>query len=146
MAGAFLRSRFDITDKVVAGRKNCIAVRIHPMPRTLEPVTKRLDALFIPMDFCKNEPTFAESAGWDWMPTIRDRNIGIWDRVFLSLSGDVTIADPFVITDLPLAAYGPPTGIEDFCRKAQMVNMEVFKAMFESWNDRMWNDCTGMML
>ena len=49
-------------------------------------------------------------------------------------------------TEKAVTAYGPPTGIEDFCRKAQMVNMEVFKAMFESWNDRMWDDCTGMMI
>ena len=46
----------------------------------------------------------------------------------------------------PLQAYGAPKGIEDFCRKAQMVNMEVFKAIYEAWNDRMWNDCTGVMI
>jgi len=45
-----------------------------------------------------------------------------------------------------IASYGSPTGIEDFCRKAQMVNMEVFKAIYEAWNDRMWNDCTGVMM
>jgi hypothetical protein len=45
-----------------------------------------------------------------------------------------------------IASYGAPTGIEDFCRKAQMVNMEVFKAIYEAWNDRMWNDCTGVMM
>lgn len=27
--------------------------------------------------------------------------------------------------------YGPPTGIEDYCRKAQMVNLESAKAMYE---------------
>jgi hypothetical protein len=27
-----------------------------------------------------------------------------------------------------------------------MVNMEVFKAIYEAWNDRMWNDCTGVMI
>ena len=43
LAGAFLRGRFDITDKLVPGRKNCLAVRIRPMPRTLEPLTKQLD-------------------------------------------------------------------------------------------------------
>jgi len=49
-------------------------------------------------------------------------------------------------TEVAIAAYGEPKGIDDFCRKAQMVNMEVFKAIYESWNDRMWNDCTGVML
>jgi hypothetical protein len=45
-----------------------------------------------------------------------------------------------------IAAYGAPVSIEDFCRKAQMVNTEVFKAIYEAWNDRMWNDCTGVMI
>jgi hypothetical protein len=45
-----------------------------------------------------------------------------------------------------IASYGDPKGIEDFCRKAQMVNTEVFKAIYEAWNDRMWNDCTGVMM
>jgi hypothetical protein len=45
-----------------------------------------------------------------------------------------------------IAAYGTPTDIEDFCRKAQLVNIEVFKAIYEAWNDRMWDDCTGVMI
>jgi beta-galactosidase/beta-glucuronidase len=45
-----------------------------------------------------------------------------------------------------IAAYGDPAGAEEFCRQAQMVNMETFKAIYESWNDRMWNDCTGVMI
>ena len=49
-------------------------------------------------------------------------------------------------TEEAIAAYGAPTGIEDFCRKAQMVNMETFKAIYESCNDKMWNDCTGVMI
>ena len=45
-----------------------------------------------------------------------------------------------------IAAYGAPANIEDFCRQAQMVNTEVFKAIYEAFNDRMWNDCTGVMI
>jgi hypothetical protein len=45
-----------------------------------------------------------------------------------------------------IAAYGDPAGADDFCRQAQMVNMETFKAIYEAWNDRMWNDCTGVMI
>jgi hypothetical protein len=50
------------------------------------------------------------------------------------------------LTQKAIANYGAPAGIEDFCRKAQMVNMEVFKAIYEAWNDRMWDDCTGVMI
>jgi hypothetical protein len=45
-----------------------------------------------------------------------------------------------------IEAYGAPTSIEDFCRKAHMVNLEGFKAMYEAWGDKMWDDCTGVMI
>jgi hypothetical protein len=49
-------------------------------------------------------------------------------------------------TEKAVAAYGPAFGIEDFCCKAQMVNMEVFKSLFEAWNDKLWDNCTGVMI
>jgi hypothetical protein len=49
-------------------------------------------------------------------------------------------------TEKAVASYGAPSGIEDFCRKAQMVNMEVFKAIYEAWNDKLWDNCTGVMI
>lgn len=42
-------------------------------------------------------------------------------------------------------SYGEPSGIEDFCRKAQLVNIEANKAMYEGWLDRMWEDASGIM-
>ena len=102
MAGAFSRGRFDITEKVLVGRKNCIAVLIHPVTNPCKPTVRTLGDYDWPEDFTHNAPSFLESAGWDWLPTIRDRNIGIWNKVTLSTSGDVTIHDPFVVTDLPL--------------------------------------------
>ena len=119
MAGAFIRGQFDVTDKVNVGRKNAIAVLIHPMPKRKEPGEKGLDRLYFDDDFTPNAPTFVESAGWDWLPTIRDRNIGIWNRVFLSSSGDVTIVDPFVVTDLPLL---PDTSRADLTVKTELRN------------------------
>lgn len=41
--------------------------------------------------------------------------------------------------------YGKPAGIEDYCRKAQLVNIEANKAMYEGWLDRMWDDASGIM-
>lgn len=41
--------------------------------------------------------------------------------------------------------YGKATGIEDYCRKAQFVNIETNKAMYEGWQDRMWEDASGIM-
>ena len=45
--------------------------------------------------------TMVCSAGWDWVPPVRDRNMGIWQPVLLRTSGDVTIVQPQLITDLP---------------------------------------------
>jgi hypothetical protein len=118
MEGAFIRGRFDITDKVVADGKNCIAVLIHPIPKPLTPIVKSLTTLgFAPLE--PNAPCFVESAGWDWLPTIHDRNIGIWNKVYLNTSDDVTIANPFVITDLPLL---PDVSRADLTIKAELRN------------------------
>ncbi|MPV55133.1 beta-galactosidase [Burkholderia sp. HI2761] len=40
----------------------------------------------------KNGPTFFCSAGWDWLPTIPDRNLGIWQPVSWFTTGSVRIA------------------------------------------------------
>ena len=34
-------------------------------------------------------PTFLSTIGWDWIPAIRDRDTGIWQKVFLSATGPV---------------------------------------------------------
>lgn len=41
--------------------------------------------------------------------------------------------------------YGSPKGIEDYCRKAQFVNLESNKAMFEGWQDHIGEDASGLM-
>jgi hypothetical protein len=119
MAGAFIRGRFDITDKVMVGKKNCVAVLIYPVTNPYKVTVRRLEKYEFPEEFTRNAPTFVESAGWDWLPTIRDRNIGIWNKVTLSTSGDVTILDPFVITDLPLV---PDLSRADLTLKVELQN------------------------
>jgi hypothetical protein len=41
--------------------------------------------------------------------------------------------------------YGKPSNIEEYCRRAQLVNIETNKAMYEGWLDRIWNDAAGIM-
>jgi hypothetical protein len=41
---------------------------------------------------------------------------------------------------------GTATSLDDFCAKAQFVNYENIRAMFEAWNTKLWNDATGLML
>jgi hypothetical protein len=119
MAGAFIRGRFDITDEVRVGKKNCVAVLIYPVTTPCKVTVRTLGDYSWPDEFTRNAPTFVESAGWDWLPTIPDRNIGIWNRVTLSTSGDVTIIDPFLITDLPLL---PDLARADLTLKVELQN------------------------
>ncbi|MEV6007920.1 discoidin domain-containing protein [Streptomyces sp. NPDC051976] len=44
------------------------------------------------------------------------------------------------------ARLGAATGLDDFARKAQFVNFENSRAMFEAWNANLWDDASGLML
>lgn len=95
--GAFRRGRFDVTGKVRSGEKNALAVLVEKnatpgsvKEKTFENPDKNGGALGA------DNPTFHASIGWDWIPTIRGRNMGIWNRVFLSSTGPVTLSDPLV--------------------------------------------------
>ncbi len=67
-----------------------------------------------------DNPTYHASIGWDWIPTVRGRNIGIWSHVYLTATGPVTIEDPFVTTTLPL----PDTSQADLKIEAELRNSE----------------------
>lgn len=71
----------------------------------------------------------------------------MWARHFFSTDGALGGgADPVrYIKDIN-RNYGAATSLNDFCKKAQMFNLETMKAMFEAWNDHMWNDATGMLI
>lgn len=104
--GAFARGIFDITQAVMPGETAIVAVLIAPPPNPGIPHEHT-----IAQGMGKNGgitamdgPTFLCSMGWDWIPAIRDRNTGIWQKVFLSATGAVLIKDPQVNTDLPLPA------------------------------------------
>ncbi|MGV9914668.1 discoidin domain-containing protein [Streptomyces tendae] len=41
---------------------------------------------------------------------------------------------------------GTARDLDDFARKAQFVNYENFRAMFEAWNANLWDNASGLML
>ncbi|MGN0069618.1 MAG: discoidin domain-containing protein [Prevotella sp.] len=47
--------------------------------------------------------------------------------------------------DTVVGCYGEPSGIEQFCERAQFVNIEVMKAIYEGWQDNLWNTASGML-
>ena len=101
--GGFTRGRFDVTGRLRAGQPNALAVRIEKnatpgsvKEKTFENPDKNGGALGT------DNPTYHASIGWDWIPTIRGRNTGIWNDVSLTVSGPMTLEDPLVSTTLPL--------------------------------------------
>jgi hypothetical protein len=102
--GAFIRGNFDVTGLVKANSANALAVRVSPPPHPGIPHEQSIKAG--PGEnggmMVLDGPTFMATEGWDWIPSIRDRNTGIWQDVVLSASGEVAIGDPQVVTTLPL--------------------------------------------
>lgn len=101
MDGAFIRGKFDVTELVNPGKKNCVAVLIIPVPKPDKIMPKKLSGYDWPVEFPKNEPTILAADSWDWLPTIRDRDSGIWNHVYFSTSGDATVENPFASTHFP---------------------------------------------
>ena len=100
--GAFMRGKFDVTDAVVPG-KNVLAVEIIKNEHIGAIKEKNAQSTdFNGGILGADNPTFHATIGWDWIPTMRGRNIGIWNDVFLTTTGKVTVADPLVTSVLPL--------------------------------------------
>ena len=117
--GGFLRGQFDVADKLRAGAANALAILVYKndtpgscKQKTLESTGKNGGALGA------DNPTYHASIGWDWIPTIRGRNTGIWAEVRLVPRGVVTLEDPLVQTLLPL----PDTSYADVTIKCNAVN------------------------
>ncbi|MET0636902.1 MAG: discoidin domain-containing protein [Chitinophagaceae bacterium] len=83
--GFMQRGQFDISGLVNRKNKNVLAVLIY-MPKT--PLAN------------VGSPNYVSSAGWDWMPYVPGLNTGITDKVFLTNTGDITMRDPWVRTNL----------------------------------------------
>ncbi len=118
--GAFIRGAFDITSAVKPGEAATLAVLVSPQPHpgvphehTIANGTGQNGGIT-----AVDGPTFLSTIGWDWIPAIRDRDTGIWQKVFLSATGPVLVKDPLVTTDLPL----PRTDSSDVTIKATLEN------------------------
>jgi hypothetical protein len=107
MVGMFAEYSWDVSKQIVAGADNFLAVKIFPLDYAGLPAQEQLETLG---DFFENggpkgdigkNVTMLCSVGWDWMPPVRDRNIGIWQPVYLRTSGAVTISRPKIVSNIP---------------------------------------------
>lgn len=102
LEGAFIRGKFDVTDCVKEGT-NVLAVEIIKNAHIGAIKEKNKQSTdFNGGILGADNPTFHATIGWDWIPTMRGRNIGIWNDVFLTTTGKVTVQDPYVQTQLAL--------------------------------------------
>jgi len=103
ISGAFIRGQFDLTPFLNFSGANKLAVHILPPPHPGIPHEENLMEVGANGGMlCYDGPTFVCTEGWDWIPGIRDRNMGLWQDVRMVMTSDAQLEDPQVITDLPL--------------------------------------------
>jgi beta-galactosidase/beta-glucuronidase len=114
MVGMFEEFDLDASAAIHAGDENALAVKIYPLDYPGLPSPPQVEALD---DFGDNggpngdigkNVTMLSSVGWDWIPEVHDRNMGIWQPVYLRTTGQVVISKPRIVTDLPNL---PDTGL-----------------------------------
>ncbi|MBQ5750812.1 MAG: discoidin domain-containing protein, partial [Bacteroidaceae bacterium] len=74
----------------------------------------------------------------DWWPINE-----MWNKHYFGSNAGNALPQQYI--QMINEGYGKAQGIEDFCRKAQLINMVSNKAMYEGWLDHMWNDASGIM-
>lgn len=94
--GMFLRQNYNVTRLLNKDGNNRLAVIVYPV-----------DPVGNPNGGQGGDGTIARNvshqyvAGWDWIQPIRDRNTGIWDKVYIKKTGSVNIKNPHVVTQVP---------------------------------------------
>lgn len=125
MAGMFAEYELDVSSAIRPGKTNILAVKIFPLDYPGLPDTPQLKAFgnfFLnggPTGDIGKNVTMLCSVGWDWMPAVRDRNMGIWQPVYLRTSGKVVVKKPKIVTALPKL---PDTTIADIFLQFQLQN------------------------
>lgn len=94
VSGHMLRSKFDVTELLNQNGENVVAVLITDADQKKTRTAK--DPYGIACS-----PSYLAGAGWDWMPYVPGRLAGITGNVYLAITGDVVMVDPWVRSDLP---------------------------------------------
>jgi hypothetical protein len=107
VVGMFKRFRFDISKFAKTdGTPNTLAVRIHQLDVPGDPVLEQLGGVYGAVGpnagdrTILDNVTMYQTVGWDWTPSVRDRNMGIWQHVWLEATGPVAVRDPAGFVDL----------------------------------------------
>ena len=108
VAGMFKRFLFDVSSYVRKGRTNALAIRIHPLDFPGDPFHEQIGGVaggFGPNggdgEILRNVTEYC-AIGWDWVPAARDRNMGLWQHVWLEATGPVVVRDPAAFVEMRL--------------------------------------------
>lgn len=75
---------------------------------------------------------------------LKNEDDNVWNKHFFGK--EASNANPINYKTAVNKQFGESTSLVEFCEKAQFLNIEVMKGMYEAWNDKMWNDATGMLI
>jgi len=104
MVGMFQRFKYNVTKEIKYDSLNYLAVKIFPVDHPGIPGTqfKVFGNNRGPAEDLFKDETLKISGGWDCALPVRDRNMGIYRKVYLSFTGDVDILNPYIVSNLPL--------------------------------------------
>ncbi len=103
--GAFTRAKFDVSSLVHYGGQNYLAVLIHRNKTPGLVTTQGLAEGPLPNggELGQDNPAMHAAVGWDWLPTIRGRGIGIYNDVTVTYGGPVQLENTWMETDLDIS-------------------------------------------
>lgn len=90
---------------------------------------------------------FIPQESWWPLPTdeqLKNDDDNVWNKHFFGK--EASNANPVNYKQAVNTQFGESAGLEEFCEKAQLLNIEVMKGMYEAWNDKMWNDAAGLLI
>ncbi|OJV42854.1 MAG: hypothetical protein BGO29_06715 [Bacteroidales bacterium 36-12] len=75
-----------------------------------------------------------------WWPPRND----MWNKHYFGNQAQTAGTDNYFNT--VNGNYGASNEIDEFCEKSQYLNLEVMKAIYEGWNDNIWDNATGVLI
>ncbi|MFV0539252.1 MAG: glycosyl hydrolase 2 galactose-binding domain-containing protein [Dysgonomonas sp.] len=114
ISGMFLQSQIDVTEKVLLGKENILAIKVYPIdiPGTIKPKGgKAFGAIGEFQNGGNGEigknVTQLMTVGWDFtfLDGIRDRNTGIWKEISIFTTDRTILRHPFVKSELNKPDY-----------------------------------------
>ncbi len=135
--GAFIRSEFDVTDLIRIGEENYLAVWVHSNENPGEPTPQGLVEGPGPNGglLGADNPTIHAAVGWDWLPTIPGRDMGLYGDVFFRCSGDLKLEDPWMQTDLELLRDSGSNPAWDLMQ-SEDVRINGLPGLWREWHGR----------